>query len=356
MLNKALLTATLVCNLSIAADYQPLFNPSKLKRSGDDASNQVLVLATPHLSGLPETFTPDHLGLLIKKLSAWKPQVIMIETLSGSQCDYMARHVGRYSDTIATYCWDTTTARRASGLDIPAAIVEVDKRFSNWPTDPTPAQRRHLALLFLAAGDPVSALVQWLRLPADERKSGDGLDAALVESLNTLIDKRNEKSLIAAQLAARLGLERVYPMDDHTADFNVSDEQGYNDALKRIWNNPYVTQRSKQDALLHAHLDSDEGVLNLYRAYNQPDYPQLVYQGDFGAALQDKSAHEFGRLYVGYWETRNIRMVGNIREVLAITPGQRALVIVGASHKGYFDAYLSMMHDVRLVDTRNVLR
>ena len=41
---------------------------------------------------------------------------------------------------------------------------------------------------------------------------------------------------------------------------------------------------------------------------------------------------------------------------MAAQPGARALVIVGASHKGYFEAYLNMMHDIRLVDAEAVLR
>lgn len=52
----------------------------------------------------------------------------------------------------------------------------------------------------------------------------------------------------------------------------------------------------------------------------------------------------------------NLRMVANIRDVLAHHPGSRLLVIVGASHKGYFDAYLNQMHDVRLADASLVLR
>jgi hypothetical protein len=32
------------------------------------------------------------------------------------------------------------------------------------------------------------------------------------------------------------------------------------------------------------------------------------------------------------------------------------LVIVGATHKGYFDAYLDMMQDVRLVDAEQFLK
>jgi len=39
-----------------------------------------------------------------------------------------------------------------------------------------------------------------------------------------------------------------------------------------------------------------------------------------------------------------------------VTPGTRLLVIVGASHKGYLEAYLHQMHDVRVVDTAPLLR
>jgi len=49
-------------------------------------------------------------------------------------------------------------------------------------------------------------------------------------------------------------------------------------------------------------------------------------------------------------------MVANIRDVLGRYPGTRLLAVVGASHKGYYEAYLHQMHDVRLVDASVVLR
>jgi predicted esterase YcpF (UPF0227 family) len=49
-------------------------------------------------------------------------------------------------------------------------------------------------------------------------------------------------------------------------------------------------------------------------------------------------------------------MVSNIRDVLGRYPGMRMLAIVGASHKGYYEAYLGQQHDVRLVDPLTVLR
>jgi len=70
----------------------------------------------------------------------------------------------------------------------------------------------------------------------------------------------------------------------------------------------------------------------------------------------EPSPQQFGRGYVGYWETRNLRMVANIRDVLGQAPGKRLLAIVGASHKGYYEAYLNQMHDVQLVDAGEILR
>jgi hypothetical protein len=107
---------------------------------------------------------------------------------------------------------------------------------------------------------------------------------------------------------------------------------------------------------LEAKLGSPEAVLAIYRAYNAPGMAKLTFDGDFGAALEEPSPQKFGRVYVGYWETRNLRMASNIRDMLAAQPGIRALVIVGQSHKGYLEAYLNQMHDARIVDAAMVLR
>jgi hypothetical protein len=49
-------------------------------------------------------------------------------------------------------------------------------------------------------------------------------------------------------------------------------------------------------------------------------------------------------------------MIANIRHAFAHKPDARVLVIVGSTHKGYFDAYLNMMQDVRIVDAMQFLR
>lgn len=338
------------------ATAQPvMFDPRTLKDGIAGRPTALMVLATPHLSGFPKSFDPKNLSPLLDRLAGWKPTIITIEGLSGPECEYLARYKARYGTTADDYCWDRKEALAATGMDVVAATAETDRLLAAWPTAPTPAQRRRLASAFLAAGDQSSALVQWLRLPATERRAGDGLDVALVTRLDGLRTRMNENYLIAAHLAARLGLERVHPTDDHTADTSIGDDPGYGKALQRIWDNPVVKRRLADETALERGLGSGEGVLRLYRHYNQPSQARLVFDSDFGAALKDPTPQNYGRHYAAWWETRNLRMVANIRAAAATQPGARVLSIVGASHKGYFEAYLSLMHDIRITDARTLL-
>lgn len=341
--------------LAAANCYRPDFDPSALKGPASGTPNEVLVLGSPHLSQLPPAFDAGKLQLLNERLAGWRPQAIAIEALSGTQCDFLRRYPDRYKDTVDTYCGNTAPAQAATGLDVPAATVQVEQLLAAWPAAPSASQRRRLAVLFLAAGEPASAVVQWLRLPEAERVAGDGLDAALVERLHKLERKRDESYQIAVRLAARLGHERVYAMDDHTADSVTPDEKAYGDAIMKAWNNPANEQRKRADDKLRAQLGTADGVLALYRAYNAPGEGRVVFDSDFGAALNEPSPQRFGRRYVGYWETRNLRMASNIRAVLEAQPGTRMLVVVGAAHKGYLEGYLHQMHDVRIADTAPLL-
>ncbi|MDP3669667.1 MAG: DUF5694 domain-containing protein [Telluria sp.] len=352
-----LLVATMLCATGASAQEPAgIFDPGKLKGPAKGTQNEVMVLGTAHLAQLPATFQPASLRLLNERLLAWKPRIITIEQVSGPQCTFMRQYPHRYKESVQSYCWDPAPARAATGLDVPAASAEIDRLLASWPAAPTPSQRRHLAAVFLAGGEPVSALVQWLRLPVAQRHAGDGLDATLVAALDKLRDKRSEDTLIAAPLAAALGLERVYGMDDHTADAPDPDPHAAGEAIMKAWDNPMTAKRKQMGERLNSRLGDAEGMMTLYRALNDPPQARLIYDSDFGAALEEGSPQQFGRGYVTYWETRNLRMASNIREAIGNLPGSRTLVIVGASHKWYLEAYLNQMHDVRIVSSDQMLR
>jgi len=347
--------AAAMAGIASGEAYRP-FDPGQLKGPQAGPRNQLLVIGSPHLSAMPPAFRAEQLQPVLDRLAAWHPQAIAIEALSGVQCDLMRRYPDRYRDSVETYCWDPAIAARATGLDVPAATAAWGKRLAAWPATPAPADRRRLAALFLAGGEGASALVQWLRLPPAERRAGDGLDASLVARLDALATNHDESLLIAAALAARLGLERVHAMDDHTADAPEPDQQAFGAAVSKAWDNPATARRKATDAALQANLGRPDAMLALYRANNEPDQPRLTFDSDFGAAMEEPSPQRFGRRYLGWWETRNLRMAANIRDMFADRPGIRGLVIVGASHKGYLEAYLDRMHDMEVVDAAAVLR
>ena len=339
-----------------AAGAQAQTRLPTLDRHMAGARSPVLVLGSVHLSGQPDTFRRESLEPLLERLAAFRPDVITVESMTGEQCDLVARHPEIYApDDIGRYCRSTAEAKTATGLDVPAALAKVKRVLRDWPATPTPAQRRELAATFLAAGDDGSALVQWLRLPADERKAGDGLDATLVARLEKRATSNNESYSIGATLAARLGHERVYAVDDHTGDnVQVTDEKAYGEAVQKAWSaaTPKAKpNRDRTDALAKA-----GDMLALYRFINRPDTMRTAIESDFGAALADASPPHYGRQYVGGWEARNLHMVANIRAAFRERPGARVLAIVGVSHKPWFDGLLGQMQGVDLVDVGKILK
>jgi hypothetical protein len=338
----------------------PAFDPRLHKKEIAGQPAEVLVLGTAHLSGLKK-LDPMLLQPLLDRLARFKPQIITIEALSGEECDTLQRFKPQHgADTWDTYCWPTDEIEKATGLTVSQALAEADRTLGAWPSAPTPSQRRHLAMLFIAANDRASATVQWLRLDKSERHAGDGLTAAMVEILERKGKPLNENYAIAAALAAKLGLERVYPVDDHIADVpfdeNSPEGRAYADAIQHAWRDEPAPPVRAQEDKLEKNLHTGADVIALYRLLNAPRSQRDTIASDMGRNARFPSPKLYGRQYVAWWETRNLRIAANIRATLQQNPESRVLSIIGATHKGYLDAYLNMMQDIRLVDAEQFLR
>lgn len=340
--------------LAVPAAAQAQIDLTALDRDMAGPRTQVLVLGTMHLSAMPKDFDPTSLDPLLDRLAAYKPQIVTIEAIGGEQCDLATRHPSVYGPD---YCAATDAAKAATGFDIPAAIAETDKTLAAWPAQPTPAQRRRLAALFLAANERASAYVQWLQLPEAERIAGDGLDDALVKTLREIATRNNEDYQIAARLAARLGLQRVYPVDDHTGDnlqIAESETKAFGEAITQAWK----AGRAELDRaeIEEKTLSAQDDLLPLYRFLNRPDNLRIRADVNAGAAMRAKSPQHYPQIWVSGWEIRNLRMVANIHQTFRERPGVRVLSIVGASHKPWFDSWLGQMQGVEIVDAERVLK
>jgi Family of unknown function (DUF5694) len=340
----------------IAQAETPAFDPRSWKGQHIGAPTQVLTIGSTHIGQLKNPVSPEMLTPLLDKLAAFKPDIITHEGISGEQCDILKRYGAKYPGMFDTYCWPTDDAEKATGLTVPAAMAEIDKILATWPTKPTAAQRRHLAALFLAAGDRPSARVQWLQLPEGERKAGDGIDEALLKIINRDGAKPNETYDVAVSLAVRLGLQRVYAVDDHTADsVQAQAGPGFDPFMQKLWGSTKSAISEEADRR-EASLKTGNDLLDYYRFVNRPATQREYVTIDYHKAMNTPSPENYGRKYVAWWEIRNLRMASNIRTAFGNQPGGRVLNIVGASHKPYYDAYLNMMSDVKLVDAETILK
>lgn len=325
------------------------------------APTEVLTIGSIHLRQYQDSLRPSDLDDLRAKLAAYRPDAITIESVPGTTCDLLLRYPKAYANAGDSYCYDVTPFREESGITMDSALTLVRTRLADWPDAPTPSQRRALAAAMLAANDRYSAVVQWFRLPEAARTEGDGLGPASVTHLDELSQSINENTQLGARLAADLGLERVYPVDDHSSDRVLAGtgEDFWDHMSEEIWSAPRdsvteVFKASIYDTL--ALITRPTQILSVYRAINRPATSNFFVDNDFRYAMNDAGEQGYGRRYLAWYQTRNLTMAANIAAAAADVPGGRLLNIVGASHKLYYDAYLSQMHDMRIADAAAVLR
>jgi len=359
---RTLLAAALCFAAAAAPVSAQSFDPRSYQRRVVGEPTQVLVLGSPHLSGAPDDFDPAVLEPLLDRLAAFRPDIIAIEALPGESIDTLWRWREVYPEVATSYGGRVMTmaaaVRSSVQRDFPDAEAEVRRTLAAWPAEPTAAQRRRLAALFVASGDPNSALVQWWRLDPAERIAEDGVSALMVEHMAQYDTRRNENHMIGSRLAVRLGLERLHPIDDHGSDDVLQDRTA---DLEAFISEPWFQQMLDDPGFTPlreagSHLTTPEQTLATYRFLNSPAAGRTDSDAQWLSMLRRPSPNQVGRTRVAEWETRNLRQVANIREAIASQPGARVLVITGSAHKPWFDAYLSMMTDVEIVDAARVLR
>ncbi|MGQ0531576.1 MAG: DUF5694 domain-containing protein [Caulobacteraceae bacterium] len=350
-----------------AAAQSRAFDPRGYQSRHVGEPTQILVLASPHLSGAPETFDPAALEPLLERLATFRPDAIAIEALPGRSIDQLWQYRETYPDMARQYGGRAMVmaalARNALSLDMPGAEAELRRAFADWPASPTPAQRRRLAALFAASGDHTSAVVQWWRLDPSDRIADESVTRLLAEQLAAYETpaRRNENYLIAARLAVRLGLDRVHPMDDQSDEVGPAFEGDYEASMNAFMNEPWLAQLLASEtfkplAEASQHLNSADQAMATYRMLNGARAGREDADGQWLNMINRPSPENAGRARVAAWEVRNLRMAANIREVSTQWPGGRVLVIVGSAHKPWLDAYLGMMSDVQVVDATRILR
>ncbi|MBB4658080.1 DUF5694 domain-containing protein [Parvularcula dongshanensis] len=336
------------------------FDPRDYRAKLDGDPTQVMVLGTAHLSRTPNDWDAEVLEPLLERLAAFAPDVIAIENQPGPTLHKLWAYREVYPEAAATFGGRALRMATEAGvsleMDMPQAMAAAKKRLSNWPSDPSPADRRHLAATFAAAGEPYSALVQWWRLPEAERVAEDGVSRRLASHLNELGREREEGVSLAARLAVRLDLDRLWQVDSQDEDVFTHDEAEL--FFESVF--PAIGERFDADPVLQelgstARMTDPVATLAEYRKLNSDRINLRSAEVEWLGAIDHPTERDVGRKRMAGWEVRNMRMAANIREASARAPGGRLLVIVGAAHKVWLEAYLGMMSDVEIVPTDELL-
>ncbi|MEJ7663539.1 MAG: DUF5694 domain-containing protein [Hymenobacter sp.] len=341
------------------SEQQP-FDPALAKAQLVLAPTKVMILGLGHLDNASAKFQVAWLEPVLCRLRAYKPAIILTEAMSGEQVMNLEAYAA-YHGNATRYAGPTLDMAKAAQahLNLTAAQALVRANALAKSGNLLPAQRRQLAGLFVAAAEPFSATVQWLRLAPAERVAADGISPALAKRLAGFAGLRNEMTSLAARLAADLGLERVYGAGDHASDVVLPADSAMSAAVTAtpgqvdLFNHQTPAFRAVPEDTMR--LSAAGQLMPVLKWKNSVRFGKLDADGQWVSLLRSAQMGAVGRQRVAAWEAQNLRMAVAIREATAAIPGGRALLVVGSSHKPFIEAYLRTFTDVELVSVPAML-
>jgi hypothetical protein len=323
-------------------------------------ASQVLVLGTVHLRSYGDDFNHDVLDGLLNVLEKYKPDLIGTESLAPIVIRDMVNSGEANAETLKEFGKRTAEfgkrVRTALNVSWFEANTKVGELLENIEAGQKGIEfdqvRKELVLYFLAANDIYSALLQWSYLPEATRMDIDGLDANVLDYFSKHIQSPNENVSIGIALATRLNHQRIYAINDHR---DKEDFVKVADALsKELENNEYL--KSQPWKALYEELTGIQteayasgNLLSLYVYLNSEEYVHKDIDSQWQILFKAKLPSGLAQTRTAYWDVRNLGIAANIRRAMALHPGKKMLVVIGASHKGFLDALLAECMDVKVV-------
>jgi hypothetical protein len=353
-----------VCSRTTLAQQQDADASPIAASVPDSAATKVFVLGTPHLSGAADRFEPAMVDSLIALLNAFGPDAVAVENLSGRQVAAMERWGGRHDRVVqqfaGAFLYHGRQVQSQTGWSWTAANQRADSLLALARSSDALASDTRLSLVqsLTAAYRFPNAVLQWRHLSPDARAAQVTLPDTTAAALTDRLTAANETYSIGVRLAHRRGQQRLYPIDHHGSKdllleiYRPLQKSAVVDSMRTAFKRNPVLRRA--DSLERAGL-RDGSLLRMYRHRNSDVVAQTDVRLQWRPWLRANLPDDIGRTRLALWETRNLHMVGHIRRVTAQHPGGRVLVIVGSSHKPFFDAYLRQMMGVQVVEAADVL-
>ncbi|HEX3932937.1 MAG TPA: DUF5694 domain-containing protein [Nocardioides sp.] len=309
-------------------------------------ATRLLIVGATHL-GRGEHREPDKaLAGIVDRFCGWRPDAIAIEALPGELIDSCLRLGGPFADM------------RVGGVPQAAACAEAVRDLHSWDLwearrigqDRT-RERAERVVAWCAAFEPYTALLLARRaraLPATVREALDAVEAG-----------GGEISRVAAQAAARLGIERLHPFDDHGNGAAMNDfaEEDFDEFILALHakarDHPLVAGEAAEVRRSMERRD----LWTLWRDRSSPSMVSASNELESGFFLTHGQPDELARAALAGWRARNLLMAGRLRSITGGYPGGRVLALVGHAHKGPLEEALATdQWDLDIVDVSELDR
>lgn len=348
----------LSCLLAVLALVTPFVaqseeSPVQGLKQRMDAPAEVLVLATSHLGSL-EGMTPGHVEGLVGALSRFAPAAVVVEALPAHAIEAMQQQADLHPEALDSFVGKSflalaTEQQRALGID-PAGARKALAAECVTALPATPGASQRCIRLAAAAWD--KPWVDYLGWYHARQWPANKLDGALGTRVAALARSTNENELIGARLASQFQLARVHGMDDHPG---IDLYGPVFDALLPVIGQSKAYAAFQTDARVVKEAGErtrnaigSNDLLPLYLWLNSAEYSALTLDEEWRLFVDRDLPRKPGQARIALWDVRNLAMVSNILRVVSQHPGGRVLVIVGASHKPFFDDYLNRSIGVRV--------
>ena len=339
---KQVLYKILICSIFILICTIST-NAQKIKKT------QVLVLGTIHLEqtkGVQKSF----IDRLLDSLTLYNFNVIAIEQMPSELLLDIERRPGpQWKDLLSNYGNTIKIGKQFQKLyniNYDNAQLIIDSLLTK--NELTESDRIKFIKASLCAYDPWTASLQY-QLISNKKI----VDTTAVLLLNKYNKSLNEINLVGVNLAKKMSLNKLYPIDNfqdetillHDFPEFLNDYQASQDKIKLLLKNPFY---DKLDSIKSGDINKGD-LFDTYKFLNSGEYMSEDKKGQWDIWLKTNFKSKTDRSRYSLWEMRNLQIAANIMRLVASYPEKKILVIIGSSHKSFIENSLKQMSDVEVL-------
>jgi len=310
-----------------------------------------MVLGSPHLQQMKSVET-SYLTDVLKRLDAEEFDVIAVEKMPVELLLDIKKRPEKhwqelYAEVKASIEFGENYQKKINRTFAEAA--EILKELKN-KINITDADRIEFIKSYLCMYDVWSACLHFKLL-----QNTSLIDTDANSYLTKLSKSQNEINVVGLETAKKRKLTQIYYIDNLQDETILQNEfptffSEYEASRTKI--NNYINKSSllKKIDTVQSQSIASGNLLKLYQFYNSGYFMEEDFNMQwalwFNTFFASKS--DISRYFL--WEMRNLQITANILRVAAGNPGNKILVLIGASHKSFIEKYLMQIPIVELIN------